>query len=145
VLEDGGLDKPNKTESGGTITLGYNYFVVTSGMPYTQKLKTVPQEAGAQRGTAVGKIQRISEIALKVNRSHGGMKVGGSDAELEKVNLRQAATQMGVPEPLYTGVIPNITFRNNYKYGSTVQIENSDPLPIEILSIVTTLDTQEKT
>jgi len=144
VLADGGLDKPNKTVSNGTISLGYNYFVVTAGLPYTQKLKTVPQEAGAQRGTAVGKIQRISEIALKVNRSHGGMKVGGSDAELEKVNLRQAATQMGVPEPLYTGVIPNITFRNDYKYGSTVQIENSDPLPIEILSIVTTLDTNEK-
>ena len=144
VLADGGLDKPNKTVSGGSITLGYDYFVVTAGLPYTQKLKTVPQEAGAQRGTAVGKIQRISEIALKVNRSHRGIKIGGSDDEMQKISFRQGSTVLGTPEALYTGVIPNLTFRNDYKYGSQVQIHNEDPLPVEILSIVTSLDTNEK-
>jgi hypothetical protein len=145
VLADGGLDKPDKTVSSGTITLGYDYFVVTAGLPYTQKLKTVPQEAGAQRGTAVGKIQRISEIALKVHNSHKGIMVGGSEDELEKISFREGSTLMGVPEALYTGVIPNITFRNDYTYGSQVLIQNPDPLPVEILSIVTTLDTSEKT
>lgn len=144
VLADGGLDKPNKTVSGGSITLAYDYFVVTAGLPYTQKIKTLPQEAGTQRGTAVGKIQKISELALKVNRSHRGIKVGGSDDELQKVSFRQGSTVLGTPEPLFTGVIPNISFRNDYKYGSQVQIENSDPLPLELLSIVTTLDTSEK-
>ena len=145
VLADGGLDKPNKTVSNGSITLTHDAFIVTAGLPYTQYIKTLPQDVGAQRGTAVGKIQRISEVAFKVNRSHTGFSTGGSDAELQKVQFRSADTLMGTPEPLFTGIIPNITFRNDYKYGSQIIIQNSDPLPIELQSIVSTIDTQEKT
>jgi hypothetical protein len=44
VLADGGTDKPNKVVSNGTLTLSYDYFVVTAGLPYTQKIKSLPQE-----------------------------------------------------------------------------------------------------
>jgi hypothetical protein len=51
---------------------------------------------------------------------------------------------MGTPEVLYTGMIPNITLSDDYRYGSQVMIRNEDPLPIEILSIVSELETSEK-
>ena len=170
VLADGGTDKPNKTVSSGTITLANDYFEVHAGLPYTQKIKTLPQEAGSQRGTSQGKVQRINEVAFKVNRSHKGFEVGNAEDELDvvsyiestttevlftgtipnanfvlqRISFRDPSTPMGTPEVLYTGVIPNISFRDNYRYGSQVLIHNSDPLPIELLNIITTLDTNDK-
>lgn len=170
VLADGGTDKPNKVVSNGTITLAYDYFVVTPGLPYSQIVKTLPQEAGAQRGTAQGKIQRISQVAFKVNKSHKGFLVGGTEDDLDeiryadvltpdvvytgtipnadfvlkRISYRDPVTLLGTPELLFTGTIPNITFRDDYKYGAQVYLQNDDPLPIELLNIITTLDTNEK-
>jgi hypothetical protein len=145
VLLDGGTDKPDKTVSNGTITLSNDGFVASIGLGYTQTIKTLPQEAGAQRGTAQGKIQRITEAAFKLNRSHRGFEVGGSSDELETVSFRDPSTLMGTAETLYTGTLANIPIRNDYTYGSQLIISNSDPLPIELMSLITTIDTQEKT
>ena len=67
VLADGGTDYPSKVVSNGSITLAYNYFVVTVGLQAIQKVKTLPQEAGAEKGTAQGKKQRINNVAFKLN------------------------------------------------------------------------------
>lgn len=170
VLADGGTDKPNKVVSSGSITLAYNYFVVTAGLPYTQKFQTLPQEAGSQRGTAQGKKQRINEVAFKVNRCFKGFSVGGAPTlldnraysesvssstifigtipnpnfVLQKVAFRDPTTLLGQPELLYTGTIPNIAFRNDYQYGSQVLVQNSDPLPMEVLAVITSLETNDK-
>lgn len=144
VLADGGTDKPTKTVSNGSITLAYDYFVVNAGLPYVQTVKTLPQEAGSQCGTAQGKKQRISEVAFKVNRSFKGFLVGGTTAFLQKIQFRDPTTLMGSPESLYTGVIPNISFSDDYQYGSQVLMQNDEPLPIELLSIITTIDTFDK-
>lgn len=146
VLADGGTDKPNKTVSAGTISLEYDYFVVNAGLPYDQILYTLPREAGSQRGTSQGKIQKINEVAFKVNRSHTGFKVGGTptDSDLERISFRDPSTLMGTTELLYTGVIPNISFRDDYRYGSQIYIKNEDPLPLEILNIICTLETFDK-
>lgn len=144
VLADGGTDKPNKVVSNGTITLAYDYFVVSAGLPYTQSIKTLPAEAGSQRGTSQGKIQRINQVGFKVNRSFKGFNVGGDTTMLDQIQFRDPTTLMGTPELLYTGTIPNISFRDDYRYGSQVLIQNSDPLPIELLSLMITLDTNDK-
>jgi hypothetical protein len=170
VLADGGTDKPDKVVTAGTITLAHDYFVVNVGLSYDQIIYTLPFEAGSERGTSQGKLQRINEIALKVNRSHKGFYVGGTETELDvvsyieatteeilytgtipnpdfvlkRVSFRDPATPMGTPELLFTGTIPNISFRDNYRYGSQVYIKNSDPLPLEILNIIATLTTYDK-
>jgi len=144
VLADGGLDKPNKTVSGGAISLEYNYFKVHAGLPYTQKIQTLPIEAGSQRGTSQCKIQKINELGFKVNNSHTGFYVGGTESTLDRVQFRNSATEMGTPEALYTGVIPKIPFGDGYRYGAQVWIQNPDPLPVELLSVVYTVDTNDK-
>lgn len=170
VLVDGGTDLPSKTVSSGTITLGYDGFYVVAGLPYIQKLKTLPQEAGSQRGTSQGKIQRINELGFKVNKSYKGFYVGGSEEDLLKVryatsedsdiiyegeipndrfslkriSFRDPTTLLGKAESLYTGIIPNISFQDGYRYGSQVLIYNDAPLPIELLSLITTIDTNDK-
>lgn len=144
VLADGGMDKPDKVVSLGTITLAYDYFVVNAGLPYTQKIQTLPVEAGSQRGTAQGKIQKINQVGFKVNRSYKGFKTGGTEDLAEKINFRDPATLMGTPELLYTGIIPNIDFVDDFRYGAQVWLVNEDPLPIELLSLMSTVDTSDK-
>ncbi len=144
VLADGGMDDPLKTVSVGTITLGYNYFVVTAGLPYDQIIYTLPREAGSVKGTAQGKLQRINEVSFKVNRSHKGFQTGRNASSLDVVNTRDPATPLGTPELLYTGIIPNISFNGDYEYGSQVYILNDDPLPLELLSIMMSLTTYDK-
>lgn len=170
VLADGGTDPPTKTVATGAITLENDYFIVSAGLAYDQIIFTLPREAGSVRGTAVGKKQKINKVAFKVNKSHKGFQVGGSEDELDRVSyvdgtagtlffsgtipnanfvcsrisFRDPSTLLGQPENLYTGIIANITFRDNYQRGSKVYIKNSDPLPVELLSIVMTLDTKDE-
>jgi len=170
VLVDGGTDKPDKVVTGSAITLANDGYIAHIGLPYTQKMTTLPPEAGSQRGTSQGKIQKITEAAFKVTRSHKGFKVGGSASELdtvsyiesvtpeilytgtipnasfslERISFRDPSTPMGTPELLYTGVIPNVSVRDNYNYGSQLTMSNSDPLPIELTSLILTIDTHDK-
>lgn len=137
-----GIPKSSLTVSNATISLPSSAYIVQVGIPYTQTLKTLPQEAAAQRGTAQGKLQRINEVAVKVNNSHQGFSIGGSNSLLDNRSLSAALTNATVV--LTTGTIPNIFFRDDYRYGSQVIIKNYDPLPMEILAIVTSLDTNEK-
>ena len=170
VLADGGTSKPNQTVSNGTITLPRDAFYIIVGLPYDQIVKLLPQEAGSQRGTSQGKIQRINQLAFKVNRSHKGFKIGGNNSatdtvsyveqgtteilytgsrpnpsfELKRISFREPTTSLGTPELLYTGVIPNISFLDDYRYGAQVTIVNEDPLPVELMAVITTLDTIDK-
>lgn len=145
VLADGGVDKPTKTVSNASITLAYNYFVVLVGLSYIPILEMLPQEKASQRGTAQGKLQRINEVGFKLNRSFLGFYHGADTNNMDKLAFRAPSTLMGTPELLYTGIAPNNHFRGGYEYGVKVRVEVRDPLPVEILSIITTLDTQEKT
>lgn len=144
VLADGGTDKPNKTVASGAITLANDYFVVRVGLPYDQILNLLPKELGSQRGTSQGKRQRINEVGFRVYRSHKGFYVGGDSTKLDRVGSRDPDTPMGSPEALYSGMLPNVTLRSDYCYGAEIYILNSDPLPVEFLNIVGTLDTFDK-
>ena len=145
VLADGGLDKPDKTvDSNGTVSLAYNYFVVQCGLGYDQKLQLLPFEAGSARGTAQGKIQRINQIMFKLNKSFRGFKMGGTEALASRESFRDPSTLLGTPEALLTGILSNINFPADYQYGSQVWVINDEPLPIEILSVMAMLDTQDK-
>jgi hypothetical protein len=144
ALSDGGTDYPLKVVSNGSITLSYNAFVVNVGLPYNQTVMTLPPEAGSQRGTSQGKRQRISEIALKLNNSYRGFQIAGNLGNLNRVSYRNPATLLGTPEPLFTGVLANIPFKDDYQYGAQVLIQNSDPLPMEILSIIGCIETFDK-
>ena len=145
VCADGGVDYPSKVVStAGTITLAYNYFVVTVGLQANSTLLTLPQDNPSERGTSVGKKQRISELAFKLNNSYTGFWISGTTGTLFQPANRNPQTNLGTPPPLVTGILPNITFQDDYRYGSQVYLQVLDPLPVEILNIVTTIETFEK-
>jgi len=144
ILADGKTESLTRSVASGVVTLGSNYFVITVGLSYDQILFTLPKEAGTNRGTAQGKMQRYNEIAFKVNRSTQGFKYGPDSSNLDDVNLAFTPTVT----TLYTGILPpqagGISMRGGYARGAQIYIKNSNPLPIEILNIIGSLDTEEK-
>lgn len=144
VCADGGTDYPAKTVSNGSITLSYNYYVVTVGLPASQIIMTLPQETPTERGTAQGKKQRINNVAFKLNNSYTGFSISGTTGTLFIVQNRKPTVLLGNPPALLTGILPNITFQDDYRYGSQVLIENTDPMPVEILSLMTTIETFDR-
>jgi len=141
---DGGVDYPNKIVSGGSITMGYNYFVITVGLPYTQQIQTLTPEPPDARGTSQGKKQRINQVGFKVNNSYAGFQIGRDVNHLSLITGRNPMTLMGTPPTFATGQLPNINFAGDYVYGASMIIQNTDPLPIELLSIITSIETFDK-
>lgn len=140
ILADGRTESLTRTVASGSLTLGSNYFVVHVGLSYNQIIYTLPKEAGSQRGTAQGKVQRINEISLKLNRSTQDFYYGPDSSNLDLISLAITPSVT----TLYTGTIKNIAFRGGYHVGAQIYLKNSNPLPIEILSIISTLDTNDK-
>ena len=144
ILADGLTESLTRTVASGVVTLGTNYWVVTIGLSYDQIIKLLPKEAGTQRGTAQGKLQRYSQIALKVNRSTQDFKYGPDADNLDDINMSFTPSVT----TLYTGILPpqggGVAMRGGYARGAQIYIKNSNPLPMEILSIMGELDTQDK-
>ena len=144
ILADGNTESLTRTVASGAVTLGSNYFVISAGLSYDQVLFTLAKEAATERGTAQGKWQRYSEVAFKINRSTQNFKYGPDADNLDDVNLAITPTVT----TLYTGILPPqggaISMRGGYKRGAQVYIKNSQPLPLEILNIIGSLDTYEK-
>lgn len=144
ILADGATESLTRTIASGAVTLGSNYFVINVGLSYDQIIYTLPKEAGSQRGTAQGKIQRYNEMSLKVNRSTQIFKYGPDASTLDDINLAFTPTV----STLYTGVLPpqsgGISMRGGYSRGAQIYLKNPNPLPIEILSIIGSLDTNDK-
>lgn len=140
ILADGTTESLTRTVASGVVTLGSNYWVIHVGISYNQIIKTLPREAGTQRGTAQGKLQRINELAFKVNRSYMGFKYGLDADNLDTLT----SVDLTLTQSLSTGTFGNFPFRGGYQRGTPIYIKNENPLPIEILSIVSTIDSQEK-
>ena len=107
---------------------------------YDQIIKTLPREVGSQRGTAQGKLQRISEIAFKLNRSYMGFYYGFDEDNVDLLT----SVDTTLTQSLSTGTFGNFPFRGGYQRGTPIYIKNSNPLPMEILSVVAAIDTQDK-
>lgn len=144
ILADGNKESLTRTVASGVVTLGSNYFVVTVGLSYDQIIFTLPKEVATQRGTSQGKFQRFNEISLKLNRSTQDFKYGPDADNLDDANLSFTPTVA----TLYTGILPpqvgGIGMRGGYDRGAQIYIKNSNPLPMEILSIIGSLGTEEK-
>lgn len=145
ILADGGViffdDK--KTVVSGSVSLENPYFVVAVGLPYESIVEPLPIDAGSATGTSQGKKKRIYQVGLKIYRTLG-IEMGGDDDSLDKVQLRNQQTLMGLPEALYTGEIEPMPFNANVTTEATVVIKQRRPLPMCIMAIMPLMDEWDK-
>jgi hypothetical protein len=136
-----GATHPNKTVSGGSITLDRATTKAHVGLGYVSDIELLRFDVGAQDGTSQGKTQRYHEVKLRVLRTLGG-KVGPSFTELDRIYYRDGADLMDTAVPLFTGDLEQ-EWDSEYSSNETVCIRQDQPLPFWLLAVMPKMRTYD--
>ena len=140
VLADGS-SHPDCVVSGGSITLQREASVVHVGLGYESKLTTMRVEAGAELGTAQGRIKRISRIVFRLLDTLGG-KAGRDGEDMDEIMFRSSADPMDGPPAVRTGDTDEINWPAGYEREGRITIVQDQPLPMTVVAIMPVLSTQ---
>lgn len=138
ILADGAVI-PNQTVSGGNITLPVSASVVTVGLPYTSTLKPMPLDPGQlPDGSAQGRKFRVNRMVVRIYKSLGG-EVEVEEGEWDPIYSRDTADLMGSSPPVFTGD-KTVMVARPYEDKGTIQIRQTQPLPLTILALIPIYD-----
>lgn len=138
ILADGSVH-PDKTVSSGAVTLDRHVTKAHAGLGYNSTLETLRVDAGSAMGTSQGKIKRINEITVRMDRTVG-LKVGRDTSNLDIVPFRSSADSMDAPIALFSGD-KEIEFNSTFDTDGKITIRQDQPLPMTVLSVFATLST----
>lgn len=141
VLADGAV-QPNRTVTGGAITLDLSASKVQVGLPCPAKLQTMRLNAGAGDGTSQGKTSRINSVSIRFVSSLG-LKVGRTFSAMDEIDFRTVADGMNAPPALFSGD-KRVDFNGDYSNDPWVCIEQDDPLPSTIVGIMPIVSTYDR-
>lgn len=142
VLVNGAAHPPRTVSNVGTIQLREQGTRVHVGLPMRAVIVPMPIEAGAQLGTAQGKIKRIDKVGLRFYRTLG-CKVGPSLDKLSPIPFRRGSDPLGSPPALFTG-LHEIDFEGDYEQDGTVFIVQDQPLPMTLCAVLPEMVTHER-
>lgn len=140
VLTDGARH-PNRTVTGGQITLQLAASKVQVGLPSEGFLETMNLEAGSANGTSQGKTKRAHFATVRVHRSCGGV-AGPTDARLKEMRYRNTSVPMGAPQEPYTGDV-EIEWDGDYSTQQTCVVKKDRPMPLTVVAVMPQLVTSE--
>lgn len=130
ILTDGAVH-PQRTVSGGAITLDYPAAVIQIGLPITADIQTLPL-AFEVAGYGQGRRKNVNKVWLRVNES-SGIFVGPSFDKLTQAKTR-TTEPYGTPPNLITGEI-DIPITPTWGQDGSVCVRQSDPLPLTLVSM----------
>ncbi len=133
ILTDGSTH-PDKTVSGGSVTLDRQASKVHIGLSYNSLVETLRLEAGADDGIAQGKIKRIHGITARFLDTVGA-ELGPDVNNLDRLPFRDSSMDMDTAVPLFNGD-KEIFFPSGYENDAQVVIRQSQPLPMTIVAIM---------
>lgn len=142
ILADGAVQS-DRTVDSGSIRLEKDAFYIITGLGYVSYMRTMPFEGGSEQGTSTGKRKRVHELSLRVWRT-SGCSVGFDHEHMQRVKYRDPTTPMGTPQPLFTGIVPNIKYNQGWTWDANVTVEQSEPLPMNILAIAPIINEVDK-
>jgi hypothetical protein len=136
-----GAKHPDVTITNGIATLNYAASVVTLGYYYNSDGQTMPIDAGAQDGSAQGKVKRIARIGFWLMDTLG-LKYGRSDSTLTEILFRQWGDPHGVATDLFTGVVRQ-RFEGDYDRLGQVYWRADGPFPASVLAVMVQVTTAD--
>lgn len=142
VLADGNVVK-NLTVASGSITLPRAASKVHVGLAYTPAVELLDIEASASiTETLKGQNVTVSKVILEVESSRGGWvgpkKDDGSTGEMREIKPRFDSD--GYDTVALKTFKDEVTIEPQWSKGGGIRIEQRDPLPLAILSVVPTVD-----
>lgn len=140
VLADAIVVKDVSVSSGGAITLAFTANTKCAGYNYNSNLQLLPLEAELNNGTTQGGQKRLVEFCIGLYRSCG-LYVGSSSTDLKQEIFYRST--MGAGNQLFTGYIKR---KPLWGWQEVIQpyIRQSDPLPCNILNIVSKVEVEEE-
>jgi hypothetical protein len=128
-----GSTHPNKTVSGGSITLDRTATKAHIALSYTSLLQTMRVEGAGNESTSQSKTKRINEVTLRLHETVG-VEVGADLSDMERIPFRSSAAAMDTAVPLFTGD-KQVEFRNDFNTDGFVYVRQTQPLPLTLVSI----------
>jgi hypothetical protein len=130
VVTDGAVH-PERTVSGGSITLQYPAARVHTGYQYKTIIETMRPAGGNPKGSAQSRLGRIDKLYTRLENSLGGA-VGPDEDNTVPLETRTPADAMGLPPLLFTGDI-EIDWIDGYTTSRTTVFVQDQPLPTTII------------
>ena len=133
-----------KVVQGGKIKILPTYRHVAAGLPITSQFMPQNIYIPNDYGSGIGQKQRINHVLLMLYLSGGG-QIGEDEDTLTDILYRQADAAMNEAQELFTGN-KEVLFNGattKKEAAATLMIQNSSPLPMNILAIVPYMDVDE--
>ena len=141
ILADGATH-PTKVVSNGTVTLDRSATKVHVGLYEDADIESLRFEDGARDGTAQGKTQRMTGIAVRLDNTVG-LKYGPTFDDLDELPFRSSGDLTATAVPLFTGD-KQLPFHGDYTTEARVCLRQHMPLPSTVVGIYPRLVTQDK-
>ena len=132
ILADGNVHPQRTVDNTGKIVLDRPYSVVHVGLPYLSAIKTLALDA-QNAETLVDKHKIITKVSMQVESSRG-IFAGPDEAHLREYKQRQYEPY-NEPVALATRLV-EVQTTAQWDKNAQVVVEQQDPIPITILSIV---------
>jgi len=143
VLIDGAVH-PNVTVASGGVTLQYAGSTISVGLPFTARLRTMPLEAGAADGVAMGKTMRINNIVMRFDRTGPGVFYGPDASRLDELHPRRTTDLMDSPIALFTGNTPALPWPGEYQQSPQLIVEHRLPTACTLVALMPQLHTYDR-
>jgi len=131
ILADGAVH-PQRTVSGGSVTLDVEASKVQIGLPIEADLNTLPLAMQIDSGFGQGRYKNINKVWIRVHES-SGIFVGPTADKLTEAKQR-TTEPWGTPPALKSEEIP-VLITPSWADSGQVFIRQSDPLPLTIVSL----------
>lgn len=138
ILADGKVKPRQTVPATGKITINEECGIITIGVPFTPKVRTVNFEPGNPLGTAQGKTARISHVSFRFYQTLGGWFGYGTaddDGDMQELTFDDDGVTMDQSPAIYSGD-KRAPFPKGYTTSPWVQYEQRDPLPACILAVM---------
>lgn len=143
VLAEGAVH-PDRTVSGGSITLDAAYGKVQAGLGYTHKYKSLKLEGGGTIGSAITQTRRIGRLGLILDNTLG-LKLGDSESRLRAIPFRTVGDAMDTAVPPFTGEKIIEDFASEWAQDPRIHIQGDSPAPLTVLGIAPHLEVSDNT
>lgn len=133
VAAGNGYSQQGLTVANGSVTLTAPASRIHVGLMYTPKLRSLNIEQYSNGQTTVGQAKNINRLSVEVERTMG-LWYGTGDDDMREYTFG-VPSLYGQPLELVTAVL-DMTAKGNWKKNKQVQIEQRDPLPLTVLSLI---------
>jgi len=145
ILTDGAVH-PSETVADGQVTLDYPARYIILGFPYTGIGRSLDFEVQGIPGTTQARNRTVEKVFLKLRNTMGG-KFGVSLKGLYRITQpmyrKAGGSYYDMPPTLFSGLKP-VALKDGYASEKKFYFVQDQPLPMEILAVIPSIDVGEE-